>query len=294
MNNVTWIFFLLILIVLVNVHCYKENFEEEKKKYDIIISINVHEKFHFLLKQLNNIKENVLCNYAIILNCNDYMFEEYKKNLSILPNNVYIYDKPLNKKTYHGSITNGIFNNMEYAIKNFEFQYFIVTSSRNLFLNDLTLKDLNRVKEKDLFKNTNIDKIGNENWEEKKNTWNWWVLFENTLLAKYFLSRNQYLYNCPHEGLVFTYITCNTITNFLNENPDIKDDLFNFDGCVEEFSLQTISINLGEPFLYIGNGCYTSGPIATNDPAGEILKFMYKTERDGFLNKDVYLSCSNY
>ena len=82
--------------------------------------------------------------------------------------------------------------------------------------------------------------------------------------------------------------------NFLNMNLDIKDDLFNFNNCVEEFSLQTISANFGEPFYYIGNGCCKEGAINTNGPESEILKFMYKTKRDGFLNKSQYLSCSNY
>jgi hypothetical protein len=292
MSNITWIFFLIIIIVLVNIHCYKENFEE-KKEYDIIISINVHEKFQFLLKQLNNIKENVLCNYAVILNCNDYMFQECKNNILLLPDNVYIYDKPLNKKHSHGSLTNGIFNNIEYAIINFDFKYFIVSSSRNFFANNLTLEDLNKLKEKDLFKSVETYKIEYKDWEEKKNTWHW-PSFSNTLLVKYFLNKKQCMYSSPHEGVIYTYNGCNKITKFLNENPDIKDDLFNFNDCVEEFSLQTISANFGEPFYYIGNGCCNEGAINTNGPESEILKFMYKTKRDGFLNKDTYLSCSNY
>ena len=39
------------------------------EKYDIVFSINVHEKYDFLLKQLNNIQKYVKCNYCIVLNC---------------------------------------------------------------------------------------------------------------------------------------------------------------------------------------------------------------------------------
>lgn len=263
----------------INIDSYKKNLEEEKKEYDIIISINIHEKFHFLLKQLNNIKENVHCNYAVILNCNDYMFEECKNNILLLPDNVYIYDKPLNKIWSHGSLINGIFNNMEYAIKKFNFQYFIVSSSRNFFTNNLTLEELNKSKEKDLLKSVQTYKIEYKDWEEKKYEWQW-LLFSNSLLVKYYLNKKQCMYTSPHEGLVFSYNSCNKIIFFLNENPEIKYELFNLYGSVEEFSLQTISVNIGEPFFYIGNGIYTSELIEPNDPQGEILKFMYKTIRD--------------
>ena len=48
--------------------------------YKIIISINVHENVNFLFKQLNNIEEYVKIPYAVILNCNNYMYENLKDN----------------------------------------------------------------------------------------------------------------------------------------------------------------------------------------------------------------------
>ena len=47
-------------------------------KYDIIISINVHEKPEYLLNQIENIQEYVPLKKKIILNCNDYMLNEFK------------------------------------------------------------------------------------------------------------------------------------------------------------------------------------------------------------------------
>lgn len=91
-------------------------------KYDVIISINVHENFIFLLKQLDNIKRHVHCTYAVLLNCNDYMFQKCKKiNLP----HVYIHPISLNKQRFHGSITNGICNNMQYALTNFIFKFLL-------------------------------------------------------------------------------------------------------------------------------------------------------------------------
>ena len=43
--------------------------------YDIVISINVHEKISYLYKQLENIENFCKLKYIIILNCNEYMYK---------------------------------------------------------------------------------------------------------------------------------------------------------------------------------------------------------------------------
>ena len=288
MKKIGWIFFLFIIVILVNIHGYTEHFEE-KKHYDCIISINVHEKFDFLLKQLKNIKENVNVNYAVILNCNDHMFHECNNNRVFLSENVYMYNTPINKKHWHGSLCQGIYTNMQYALSYFTFDFFIVTSSRNMFTNNLTLEDLNKMVKKG--KPHNVDNL-NTTWQEKKDSWHWPVM-SSTLIGKYFIERNQNLYSNAHEGLVFTYTGCKKIVDFLEEKPEMKEDMFNIDTPMEEFALQTISLNLGEYFYYIGNGCCSEGPIETNSPNGDIFKFMYKTSRDAFVNPNTFISCSN-
>lgn len=253
---------------------------EEKKQYDVIISINVHDNLDFLLKQLDNIRDNVKCNYAVLLNCNFVMFNECK--LANLPENVYIHDKILKKRTWHGSLTEGIYNNMCFALDHFKFEYFIV-SSRQFFGNDMSLKDLQQmfrdgkpeIDEEDRWEN----KLDKSNWEEKFNTWHWpW--FAETLLARHFIKKNQGLYSSPHEGMVFSFAGCRKIVDFMESNYEIKIDLFNFEGCVEEFSLQTLAMNVGEPYFYIGNGCYNYELEPNRPESKKQQRFMYKVNKD--------------
>ena len=288
MSHRNLIYILLLIIFLINVFSNRdvESFQEEKKHYDVIISINVHEKIDFLQKQLENIRENVKCKYAVILNCNYHMFNEC--NLIDLPNNIYIHNKILNKRTWHGSLTEGIYNNICYAIEHFKFDYFIVASSRNFFGNDMKLEHLNKLFQTGKIYTYNSDnktwhnideiKVKDKNdWNEKKNTGHW-STFKRTLLLQYFINKNQELYSSPHEGLVFTEKCCVKIMNFLENNYDMKIDLFNFEYCVEEFALQTISMNLGEPYNYIGNCCYND-QLEQNNYEGDIIRFMYKVNR---------------
>jgi hypothetical protein len=265
------IIFLLSIILLYLIFYNNNSNETRKKVYDVIISINVHERVLFLMKQLDNIKENVNCNYAIILNCNDYMFEECKN--TILPENVYMNPEIINKQRNHGSLTHGMYSNMNYALNNFDFKYFIICSSRSFFDNNMTLEDLNKVVE--LNSNSTL------RWKDRVvdyDSWNWsWPIFSKTLLFKYYRDKNQELYNSAHEGLMFTYDGCTKIISFLEGNPDIKNDLFNFKGSVEEFALQTISVNSGDSFYDIGNGCYEEKLSPNTDTN---LKFTYKVLRD--------------
>ena len=284
-RNIGIIIFLFIFIVVVNAYNFRtERFETKKPYYDCIISINIHEKFNFLLKQLKNIQENVLCNYAVILNCNDTMLEECNSRRSELPKNVYIHDKPLNKNVNHGSLTHGIYNNICYGVEHFTFDYFIVASSRSMFTNELNLEGLKKLK-------TYVPDV--RPWDQKKGDWVWGE-FADTLLGKYYLEKNQNLCNSAHEGMVFTEKGCKNIIEFLSNHSDLKDDLFQYPARVEEFALQTISINSGEPIYYIGNGCCNEGPIGKNDPDSDDLKFMYKVRREEFDNrgKDGFITCS--
>ena len=107
-----------------------------KKKIDIVISINVFQKPFFLLKQLQNIYDNVLSSYCVVLNCNEFMFHELNK--LELPNNVFINPEIINKARFHGSLTHGIVSNMNYAIHHFDFKYFLILSGRTIFYKKMT------------------------------------------------------------------------------------------------------------------------------------------------------------
>ena len=246
-----------------------------KIKTDFIISINIHEKVIFLLKQLDNIK-NYVNNYYIILNCNQFMYNELKN--IILPHNVIVNSEIIEKATYHGTLTKGIYSNMLYADEKFDFLYFIVLSSRNLFYNKLNIDFLNL---RQPICN-NINKFYENEYTKQLQYYTWhWPLFLKTELAKYYISKNLHLKDSPHEGLVFHINVIYNIINFLEKNIIIKNDLFNFSHCVEEFSLQTIATNEINPnnnyhgFIYIGHGTDTQ----LNIPCDPNL-FVYKTIRE--------------
>jgi len=197
------------------------------------------------------------------------MFEECLKRRSELPENVYVHDKPLNKAHGYGSLTEGIYNNICYAMDHFNFEYFIVTSSRNMFTNEMKLEDLRRLKPYE-------DK---RTWDEKVGDWVW-PACAKTKLGKYYQEKGKNLYSTAHEGLVLTKKGCIKIIEFFDNNPEIKEDTFKIDFMMEELALQTISMNNDEPIYYIGNGTQMD-PIGKNDPNSNELKFMYKVVREG-------------
>ena len=218
---------------------------------DIIFSINVHEKKLFLIEQIKNIERYVSLKYIIVINANEYMYNELSKCPFIKSkDNVVLNKKYLEKKRFHGSITKGIYLNMEYAMSKYDFKYFIILSSRTIFYNKLTSENYNSFVKI-------ISGITYEKMDRRK--WHWHSLLK-TELSKYIINKNLLFSNSAHEGLTFDYISCKNIMIFLDNNNDIKTNLFNWNHCVEEFSLQTICINSTGYYYYIGNGCGTTKP----------------------------------
>jgi hypothetical protein len=242
----------------------------------IIISINVHEKPHFLLRQLDNIKQHMMGDYFVILNCNQYMFDELR-NIS-LPANVIINPDIINKHTMSGLLAKGIYSNMKLSLERFSFQYFIVLSSRNFFYNKLSVS---RLDEKQPICD-NIDVYFSEETSKSKSYigW-WWGEFTQTLLAKHYLAANLPLVGTEHEGLCFHYHVCKNIHTFFEKNIGIAENVFDFNCCTEEFALQTIATNEIDPsnryykFMLLGHGVNTH----LNPPSDPNL-FLYKTFRN--------------
>lgn len=247
---------------------------------DIVYTINVHEKVHFLLKQLNNIIEhNVNNTFVVILNCNDHMYRELQNTK--LPDFVYINQEIINKNRFHGSLTHGIVSNLKYALNNFIFKYFIVLSSRNLFYDTLNLNTLNNLQKKYNIDNDINNFRKNNYYNCEYNFWHW-PSFKTSKLATHYFSMNCSLYESMHEGLVFSYNVCKNIIKFLNDMIDITNDTINFNNCVEEFALQTISMNEIDfnnreyGFIYIGNGSVTH---YINELTKDGIRIIYKTIR---------------
>jgi hypothetical protein len=199
---------------------------------EVVISINVHENVPFLMKQLNNIQTYLNCTYIVILNCNDYM----KNALKVILPNVHIHPLPLNKQRETGTLTKGIYLNMIHALRIASFKYFLVLSSRNLFYQPLTINILDE-RQKTA---TSIEDL-KHSVPPPYHRWHW-PTFLKTKLAKHYRSTGLHLHSSCHEGLVFHYDVCQNIIRFLERHPSIRDDLFQFPWCVEEFALQTISM----------------------------------------------------
>ena len=169
--------------------------------------------------------------------------------------NIFLNPEYFKKKRFTGLITKGIYSNMVYAINNFEFKYFIILSSRNMFYNKLNKENYNFLPTncKHVMKGKTIKDLEIKSWH--------WPSFLKTKLSKYIKENNLLFSSSPHEGLTFDYISCQKIIDFLNNSVHIKNDLFNWKGCIEEFALQTICINLTGYYYYIGNGWDTNHDI---------------------------------
>jgi len=258
-------------------------------KTDIIISINVHEKPEYLLNQIENINKYVKLNKKIILNCNDYMLKEMgARNIP----DVEVFPEAITKRPFHGSLMHGIACNMSHAVNNYNFDYFIVLSSREFFYRDLT--DISQIEECNVVKQTgdvdfrypNLYVSGNycevpgdhANWlgatedSDLVNMW-WWPKFSRTELYQHIKKYNMKFAHSMHEGMCFRRDGCDYIMNFFETNEDIMYELFDFDGCVEEFALQSIAAN-HKGFYYLGNGCDTKS-LEEVDPD----KFTHKRTR---------------
>jgi hypothetical protein len=205
----------------------------------ILISINVFEKPEFLLKHIKNIEEHVQNQHIIVLSCNDYMFDALK--YIDMPSNVHVNPEIINKRRFHGSLTQGILSNMRYAMDRFAFDYFIILASGTFFYNSIDIPTLNSLQ--NTWKN-------NDEREEtiqldistNYNSWHW-PSFLTTQLGVYYNTLNRKMIGCAHEGITFSINVCKNILQFLTTHKDIEQNLVSCEHCVEEFSLQTIAFN---------------------------------------------------
>jgi len=240
------------------------------KKTTIVFSINVHENLKFLQKQIEDIEANVLLDFIILINANEFMYHEIMNSgLLFAKAHVVLYPEFINKIHNHGTLTKGIYLNMEYAVRNYQFEYFVVLSSRNLFYN--TLREDNYRAIPKICDGVTIDQL-------KKNEWHW-SIFLQTKLSQYIIANNwrfcqSYMH---HEGLMFDHASSTQIVDFLEKNEEIKEDIFQFNWGVEEFSLQSISINLSGYYYNIGNWTNDDDFVNIHNLPSD--RFVYKTFR---------------
>ena len=125
---------------------------------------------------------------------------------------VEVFPESINKKTFHGSLTHGIVCNMSHALNNYQFDYFLVISSREFFYR--TLNDTSEI-EKHIV-NENTLQIGNVDYRfplfykagrycdaygdhvswldatDEMDLWNlwWWPKFSGTKLYQHIKNNN--------------------------------------------------------------------------------------------------------
>jgi hypothetical protein len=250
-----------------------------KKKTTIVFSINVHENVLFLQKQIEDIEANVLLDFVVLINANEFMYHEIMKNKPLMARtakaakvsktNVELYPEPINKIHNHGTLTKGIYLNMEYAVRNYDFEYFVVLSSRNLFYNTLHKDNYHAMPR--ISYGATFEQLNHQEWH--------WRIFFQTKLSHYIIANNwrfcqAYMH---HEGLGFDYASSTQIVDFLEKNKDIKEDLFHFNWGVEEFALHSIALNLTGYYYNIGN--WTNDDDFVNIHKLPNDRFVYKTFR---------------
>jgi hypothetical protein len=214
----------------------------------IIFSINVHENVGFLQKQIEDIEANVLLDFVVLINASVSMYHEIiDSGLLLLKANVVLYPVGIDKIHNHGTLTKGIYLNMKYAVRNYQFEYFVVLSSRNLFYNRLHKDNYHGMPR--ICYGATIEQLNRHEWH--------WAIFL--------------------QGTVFDYETAMKIYNFLDKNEEIKDDIFGFNWGVEEFALHTIAINVSGYYYQIGN--WTNDDDTVNIPNLPCDRFVYKTFR---------------
>lgn len=240
------------------------------KMTTIVFSINVHENLGFLQKQIEDIEANVLLDFVILINASVSMYHEIiDSGLLLSKANVVLYPVGIDKIHNHGTLTKGIYLNMKYAVRNYQFEYFVVLSSRNLFYNQLHKDNYHGMPR--ICYGATFDQLNRHEW--------YWTIFLQTKLSHYIIA-NQWRF-CRsfefHEGTVFDYETAMKIVDFLDKNEDIKEDIFHFNWGVEEFALHTIAINVSGYYYQIGN--WTNDDDTVNIPNLPCDRFVYKTFR---------------
>jgi hypothetical protein len=221
--------------------------------------------------QLENIAMKVKATEVrVLLNCNDYMLTTLS---SIeLPPYAAVNPTPINKKRFHGSITQGIVANLRLAAEQ-EFDHFLILSASSKLALPLSIRNIRagygmckkHVQNSCLGQLCRLSHCGYiRTWPHAKKNGPWlFGAFATTALGKHVLAQKGKLIGSRHEGLVIDRATGLKILKFLDEHPDIADDLYNTENAVEEFALQTLAYFVGGNFaleLRTGAGWGQKGP----------------------------------
>ena len=229
---------------------------------ELVISINVHENPEFLRLQLDNIRRHVRLRYAVILSCNRFMADELGRQAN--ETGVVVNPQVIEKARFTGTLLQGIVSNIQLAARTYTFRYFLVLSSRSLFIKDLTEAFIDDESVRRCTVATNFS-----GWH--------WPKFKSTELFLYYERNSGLISLGAHEGLIFSQSASESIICFLDHNDCIREDLFSCRCAVEEFALQTIIMNesADKKFWFIGSGVDT-----VPEPRADAGYYVYKTIRE--------------
>ena len=205
-----------------------------------IISINLHADGHFA-DQLENIQEYLKFDHEIILNCNNKMYELLR---NAEPENVILNPNIIEKRRFHGSLFQGIFENMKLAYHTSEFDYFLVLSARSFFFRKLDLNTIDTFYEDSKCTAAyGCDFIPRT--EKHKREWPamMWKPFSNSDFYS-FLQKNKFKYQKGlHPGLLLTHENCELILSFFDQHKDLYESVINTQAPMEEIVIQSILLN---------------------------------------------------
>lgn len=256
-NKIIWNDYFISLIILYIAYIFinqlysnQRIFTNESPELCIIMNAYMED---ILYDQLDNFNKYITTHYIVIINCSNNLYHKLKdKQLSNVILNPYHFEK----KRFHGSLLEGIVSNINHLLSlPLNISHILILSNRcffkeyfNLYENIQYNKNTSRIK----------GKINLNDWH--------WPKFKKTLLFK----NSNKISLSEHEGLFLTIQEAKYINDFMIKNPIIREELFNFDACVEEFALQTILINGNHNFRQL-----YQFELPFNKPLNEKIKKIY-------------------
>mmetsp|Transcript_69540 Transcript_69540/g.115535 ORF Transcript_69540/g.115535 Transcript_69540/m.115535 type:complete len:346 (+) Transcript_69540:175-1212(+) len=244
-----------------------------KQRVPVVVTINVHELPTFVVHHLKHVREHMPFEHRIVLNCNSEMHEALRTSIpdafvweTAEPADVLCHPQPLNKRRFHGTLLQGIVRNMDLALRRWDFDAFLVLSSRSWFRRPLSLQEVLEsrtpvppgarrvtlrlteagVQYVDVSHEPKGFQIGSGGQLQGQD----WYPLLRTRLANEILA-GQTVVQGAHEGLVLERAACNHVLSTL-DGP-IGTDLYQTEAAVEEFALQSLAYKAGLRFAQLSD-----------------------------------------
>ena len=193
---------------------------------------------------------------------------------------VTVHPQPLNKRRFHGSLLQGIMRNLSYGARRWDFDAFLVLSSRSWFRRPLIWDDLRASRtttvpggarratfrfveaadgrQAPAFVDVSSSSLGLELAPTStgkvalQGGSEWGALLRTKLAAK--LTPGTILQS-PHEGLLLERAACEKALSMLEveREGELGEDLYRTEGAVEEMALQTIAHHCGLRFAQLSD-----------------------------------------